>query len=326
MNKQVNLINDITKNIINQYILQLESSIRKNTLDVSLGMTERINRIDKAQEALNHVKKIYNSYDKAFEKYIENMVSSSGIPEDTNSLKNAVEFSKRLLTTIGVNPDAIIRSLYHFIIKETNSENYNLEDYSISYQESLRSDVYKEDGIYPAGQLKFNKYLNGYIDPNSGEYINFDYEHPIYEEQGLNFNIDANQIDEIGKKYLESLATERKLNNDDFLDACRIMMSIMPGKLILFPDSFNLYMYNFVTKYNFKGLKKILEGNNSILEKYSKQSSNENVSVNELVNNLKSQIEALKKISNENKELNNIIAELEKTLVKLEEDNNGFKR
>ncbi|MBQ9013006.1 MAG: hypothetical protein IJ094_05505 [Bacilli bacterium] len=307
MNKQSNLITDITKNIISQYISQLEKSIRENKADKTLDKYEYECRVERAERALEYVKQIYSNYDISLEKYKNKLLWKKGVSEETKQIESATSFSNDVFNSIGINNnDAIRKALYHVIVKETNNEESKEEVYGIDNQNDYISKYYKKDGIYESGKLKINNLLGSHVTFDTNEYVALE-SRPVYYDQIRDFYIDANQIDEISKKYLESLATERKLNNDDFINLCKTIESISGGGITL-SSGFNTFMFNFVLDHDFNGLKNILEKDNYFLEKYSKQDGipvtlpEEDV-IGNMINELKEKTKRLESLVKEEKEL-----------------------
>ena len=258
-NKKVQLIVDVTKNIVEQYIKQLNASIKENEnnsevlnndCEYECTVERAIRALDKTKKALHNFENIFSN-DKILSEEKGKYLWNIDLSEEEKEIYLVQKFSVKLFNEIGIPDDSIRIMIAHCITMSVNDE---INQKNILEHGNFKK-YYNADGVYNVGDL----YINNTLSPlmNSKNYY--------YYNQYKQFELDANGTYKILNKYFAELSKEKNLTIEDLKSTYEILQNCNGSENCSEIDCFDFlkseieysyddYMFtnfiNFINKYN----------------------------------------------------------------------------
>lgn len=258
-NKKVQLIVDVTKNIIEQYIKQLNTSIKENEnnpevlnddYEYECTVERAIRALDKTKKALHNFENIFSN-DKILSEEKGKYLWNIDLSEEEKEIYLVQKFSVKLFNEIGIPDDSIRIMIAHCITMSVNDE---IDQKNILEHGNFKK-YYNADGVYNVGDLYINNTLSPLMNSKSYYYYN----------QYKQFELDATGTYKILNKYFTELSKEKKLTIEDLKSTYRILQNCNGSENCSEIDCFEFlkseieysyddYMFtnfiNFINKYN----------------------------------------------------------------------------
>ncbi len=314
-NEKAKLLTDITRNIIEQYMNQLEISIDEHQKDPKVindryefecTVERAIRALDNTQKLLGNFEEIFNNGEKLQEEK-NKLLWIEGISEEEKEFSLACEFSKKAFKEIGIPEYSIEPIICHCILTNAKNTPYFIEVWGGEFGK----EIYNEKGIYNVGPLKINNTLSPSMNSDN----------QYYYSQGKGLLLDANQTDEIVDKYLNKLSETKLVKIDDYVETFKNINKLGSGSDSRFP--YSKICYEFLKKRLYHKSSMLYE-NTEFLNKYNILEPKKDT-INDKIDILKEKIDRLQSLNKEEKELKERLSNITKEQEQIKEEINGFK-
>lgn len=317
------LVVDISKNIIKQYIEQLKKAIKENENDkyVKEHKYSYENKVERAKIALEAVEKLYENYDASLVREKFMMMSREDAKEEELEFARATNFSHRMFKEICISEIALLKPLYHCILKQTNND---------FFKEIYGSDVskyYNDNGIYDCGELNINNILGTKVTMDSGVFLVEDDRKAYPYDQGKTFEINANEIDSIIRNYIKKNYDENDFTMEDYRGIIRDVRQVSgTGAATSYEfdkgDSFSSYSFDFFDHY--------IKHKDAFINLCGENFSFENIvghepTLDDKLNEIKEKVAKFEALNKEEAELKQRLDALAKEKQQVKDEINGFK-
>lgn len=261
--KKAKLMADISKNIVEQYLINLEDSIQQSEAELDPNNNEQKyayeNYVERAKRHAELVRDILTNYDASlFDGAIlegETLISHynekgriykvmkhiPGVKREDIEIQLMQNGIKKMFTAIGINPECLNYVLYasmqmlsgDYIINESEAEKYNE---NLEYGAAKPADI--SGYVCNAGRININNVLTTDVTLDTKTLLSEIHE-PVLYPQAHDLLIDARPIHRIIEQYLkEKLATD--VNNEWRKDDPYINGLYEKGFEITLPDEDSL--------------------------------------------------------------------------------------